>query len=165
MRKEVYRMLIEQLTKLHVTPDGFYGVVETGDKVPEGWERAIKHIDLWNHNVEFIEQEENWERPAVFVEFQPIRWNAIQNSVEYRAEPIVNLHVVTDWQGSSSADSEFLEKSLEVFDLLEAMHLQLACRRGKTFLEFDLVESDTNHNHEEIIENIETYQCVAIKSL
>ena len=23
----------------------------------------------------------------------------------------------------------------------------------------------TNHNHEEIIENIETYQCVAIKSL
>lgn len=43
--------------------------------------------------------------------------------------------------------------------------LQLACRRGKTFLEFDLVGSSTNHNHEEIIENIETYQCVAIKSL
>lgn len=35
----------------------------------------------------------------------------------------------------------------------------------KTFLEFDLVGSSTNHNHEEIIENIETYQCVAIKSL
>jgi len=27
------------------------------------------------------------------------------------------------------------------------------------------VGSSTNHNHEEIIENIETYQCVAIKSL
>ena len=158
-------ILFEQLTKLYATSEGDYGVVQSGDDVPEGWERAIKHIDLWNHNVEFIEQEENWERPAVFVEFQPIQWNAIQPGVEYRAEPIVHLHVVTDWQGSSSADSEFREQSLKVFDLLEAIHLLLACRRGKTFLEFDLVESSTNHNHEEIIENIETYQCVAIKSL
>lgn len=165
MRKEVYQMLIEQLSKLYATPEGYYGAAETEDDVPEGWERAIKHIDLWNHNVEFIEQEENWERPAVFVEFQTIQWNAIQPGAEYRAEPIVHLHVVTDWQGSSSADSEFREQSLKVFDLLEAIHLQLACRRGKTFLEFDLVGSSTNHNHEEIIENVETYQCVAIKSL
>lgn len=126
---------------------------------------GIKHIDLWNHNVEFIEQEELWERPAVFVEFQPIQWNAIMNGVEYRAEPIVNLHVVTDWHGSSSADSEFREKSLEVFDLLEEIHKVLTCMEGETFTEFDLIGSSTSHNHEEIIENIETYQCVAIKRL
>lgn len=30
---------------------------------------AVKHVALWNHNVEFIEQEEGWARPAVFVEF------------------------------------------------------------------------------------------------
>ena len=77
----------------------------------------------------------------------------------------MHLNVVTDWQGSSSADSEFREQSLKVFDLLEAIHLQFAWRKGKTFQEFDLVGSSTNHNHEEIIENIETYQCVAIKSL
>lgn len=165
MRKEIYKMLIEQLSKLYSQPNGDYGVVEPSEEVPKGWKRAIKHIDLWNHNVEFIEQEENWERPAVFVEFQPIQWKAIQPGAEYRAEPIVNLHIVTDWQGGSSADSEFRDQSLEVFDLMEAMHLQLACRRGETFLEFDLVESRTNHNHDEIIENIETYQCVAIKSL
>ena len=29
---------------------------------------AVKHVALWNHNVEFIEQEDGWERPAVFVE-------------------------------------------------------------------------------------------------
>ena len=158
-------MLIDQLSKLYVSAEGSYGVVEPGGDVPEGWERAIKHIDLWNHNVEFIEQEENWERPAVFVEFQPIVWKAIQPGAEYRAEPLVSLHVVTDWQGSSSAGSEWREKSLEVFALLDALHELLSCRTGKTFLEFDLVESRTNHNHEEIIENIETYQCVAIKSL
>lgn len=57
MRKELYNMLCKELK-------------EVGGGL-------IKHIDLWNHNVEFIEQEENWERPAVFVEFCPIRWNAI----------------------------------------------------------------------------------------
>ena len=60
-------MLIDQLSKLYVSAEGSYGVVEPGGDVPEGWERAIKHIDLWNHNVEFIEQEEQWDRPAVFV--------------------------------------------------------------------------------------------------
>ena len=55
MRKELYRLLCSELKAIDL----------------------IKHIDLWNHNVEFIEQEENWERPAVFVEFCPIQWNAI----------------------------------------------------------------------------------------
>lgn len=157
-------MLIERLSSIYSTPNGF-AVVEPGEEVPEGWERAIKYIDLWNHNVEFIEQEENWERPAVFVEFQPIQWNAIRNGVEYRAEPTVNLHVVTDWQGSSSSESAFLGKSLEVFDLMEEMHAALSCMNGETFMAFDLVGSSTNHNHEDVIESIETYQCVAIKSL
>ena len=158
-------MLIEQLSKLYVTPEGDYAVAETEDDVPKGWARAIKHIDLWNHNVEFIEQEENWERPAVFVEFQPIQWNAIQPGAEYRAEPLVSLHVVTDWQGSSAADSEWRDKSLEEFELLEEIHKLLKLLDGETFLEFDLVGSSTNHNHDELLENIETYQCVAIKSL
>ena len=145
MRKELYTMLCE---KLKTVGNG-----------------AIKYIDLWNHNVEFIELEEPFERPAVFVEFAPIQWNAIQNGVEYRAEPIVNLHVVTDWVGSAAADSEFREKSLEVFDLLEDIHQTLTCMEGETFMAFDLVQSQTNHNHEDILENIESYQCVAIKSL
>ena len=35
----------------------------------------VQHIDLWNHNVEFVEQEEGWARPAVFVEFGKIEWS------------------------------------------------------------------------------------------
>jgi hypothetical protein len=73
--------------------------------------------------------------------------------------------VVTDWVGSAAADSEFREKSLEVFDLLEDIHQTLTCMEGETFMAFDLVQSQTNHNHEDILENIESYQCVAIKRL
>lgn len=145
MRKEIYQMLIE---RLRTVGDG-----------------AIKHIDLWNHNVEFIEQEENWERPSVFVEFQPIEWHAIAPGAEYRAEPTIHLHVVTDWQGSSASGSAHQAESLAVFDLLEDMHRALTLMQGETFREFDLVSSTTCHNHEDIIENIETYQCVAFRSL
>ena len=94
MRKELYRMLCRELKAIDL----------------------IKHIDLWNHNVEFIEQEENWERPAVFVEFCPIQWNAIVPGVEYRAEPLIKLHIVTDWEGSSAEGSELQEDALKVFE-------------------------------------------------
>lgn len=145
MRKEMYIRLCDALKK-----------------VGNG---AIKHIDLWNHNVEFIEQEQNWERPAVFVEFSPIQWNAIVCGVEYRAEPTVKLHIVTDWEGSTDADSELQESALNVFDLTEQIHAQLAGMSGEKFKALDLVASYTNHNHEDIVENIEEYNCVAIKRL
>lgn len=145
MRKELYDLLCKELK-------------EVGDGI-------IRHIDLWNHNVEFIEQEENWARPAVFVEFCPIRWKAIVSGVEYRAEPEVRLHIVTDWKGSASEGSSFKEEALEVFDLPELIHERLNCMEGETFKVFDLVESQTNHNHEDIVDNIEVYSCVAIKRL
>ena len=56
----------------------------------------VKHIDLWNHNVEFIEQEDGWERPAVFVEFATIEWAPFQGGVQ-RGKGIVSIHIVTDW--------------------------------------------------------------------
>ena len=145
MRKELYNLLCQELKKV---ADG-----------------AIKHIDLWNHNVEFIDQEDNWARPAVFVEFCPIRWKEIVAGVEYRAEPEVKLHIVTDWAGAASADSEFKEDALSVFDLAGEIHKQLSCLEGETFKVFDLVESQTNHDHEDIVENIEVYSCVAIRRL
>lgn len=145
MRKELYEVLCRKLA-------------EVGDGM-------IKHIDLWNENVQFIEQEENWARPAVFVEFCPIRWEAVVPGVEYRAEPLVRLHIVTDWAGSASVGSEFKEDALGVFDLPELIHDELACLNGERFMEFDLVESQTSHNHEDIVESVEVYQCVAIKRL
>ena len=77
--------------------------------------------------------------------------------IEYRAEPIVNLHVVTDWV-SQDAD-------VRQFGLLDRIHELLAGLEGETFMEFDIDSSSTNHNHEDIVENIETYTCVAFRHL
>lgn len=143
MRKEIYEMLCERL-----------------GNIPE-----IKYIDLWNHNVEFIEQEDNWERPAVFVELCPINWEATVAGMRYVTEAKVNLHVVTDWLGSSAANSDQREESLTVFDLLEKIHTALADVDGEHFREFDISNSTTNHNHEDILENIETYSYVGYREL
>ncbi len=41
----------------------------------ESGQPLIRHIDLWNEQVEFIEQEEPFDTPAVFIEFRDQRKN------------------------------------------------------------------------------------------
>lgn len=121
---------------------------------------GIKHVDLWNHNVEFIEQETVWDRPAVFIEFCPIRWEAHQRGVSYRAEALVKLHIITDWVERldlECGDSEGIDE----LDLSAAIQGVIGCMDGDKFYGFDIVETATNHNHEDIVESIDTYRCEA----
>lgn len=120
---------------------------------------GIEHVDLWNHNVEFIEQETGWKRPAVFIEFHPVSWRLTSKpqggTVEYRGKAMVSLHIVTDWS----------EASASVFRQCEYLHRRLHGLSGDCFRRFDLVESITNHNHEELVESVETYGCEVLKIL
>ncbi|MBR1463464.1 MAG: hypothetical protein IJ604_08865 [Prevotella sp.] len=131
----------------------------------EEGERLIKHVDLWNHNVEFLDQEQPWERPAVFVEFTPIVWETIKPGREYRSKPIVSLHIVTDWAGDASVGSELQDDALEVLDYSKTIHKALQGLKGNHFSRFDLAETHTNHNHDDIVESIEVYKCVAERIL
>lgn len=155
MREELYRKIKYRLESLCTNAEGEYFCVDDGvETEPE--DRVIKHVDLWNHNVEFLEQEAPWPRPAVFIEFVPFKWHAIVPGVEYRAQPLVNLHVVTDWAEQTDIGE---------FRLLDKIHELLAGLDGESFMEFDIDSSATNHNHEDIVENIETYTCVGFRHL
>ncbi|GFI13498.1 hypothetical protein IMSAGC008_01031 [Muribaculaceae bacterium] len=157
MREELYRKLKARLEALCVNAAGeYYERPDEADADDELYPRAIRHVDLWNHNVEFLEQEAPWPRPAVFVEFVPFKWRTVVPGVEYRAQPMVNLHVVTDWAE---------QKNIGEFRLLDRIHELLAGLEGETFVEFDIDSSATNHNHEDIVENIETYTCTAVRHL
>ncbi len=126
MRKELYNAIKEKLAS----------------DVPE-----VKHIDLWNHNVEFIEQEEGWERPAVFVEFGKIDWSPFQGGGQ-RGKGLLTIHLVTDWaDGGHDA----------AFDLEDKVRAALDGLSGDSFNGMALVETITNHNHEEILESIDSY--------
>ena len=47
--------------------------------IGEDEQPLIKHFDLWNRQVEFIEEETPFECPAVFVEFDRLDWRTIGN--------------------------------------------------------------------------------------
>lgn len=143
MRKELYKALCEQLR----------GIEE------------IKHIDLWNRNVEFIEQEVAWERPAVFVEIAPITWEQTNSGKAQRGTGFVRLHIVTDWQGSSADGSPDFEKSLEVFDYSEKIQQTIEGLSGERFHALHLIETLTNHDHEEIVESIEVYRLRGVRTI
>ena len=136
-----------------------------GRALKEVGDGAIRYVDLWNHNVEFIEQEEVWERPAVFIECGRIGWNALMGGREWKVKCELRLHVVTDWQGGSNYDSDTVEESLEVFDLLKDIQAKVTGMSGETFCNVRFIASDTNHNHEDIIENIEVFDVTCMRKL
>lgn len=104
----------------------------------------VKHIALWNHNVEFIEDEQAWERPAVFVEFGPIDWRLLTDK-SYRGTGKLRLHVVTDWSDE------------EPFFLTDIIAEAVDGLNGETFNGMALLATYTNHNHEELVESIEEF--------
>lgn len=159
MRKELYNKLKSRLHALCVNAAGEYEIA-SAEMDDDLCNRAIKHIDLWNQNVEFIEQETAWDRPAVFIEFEPIHWITIVPGIEYRAEARVRLHIVTDW---ATAVEDGTDGAGKFFELPDKIHDVLAGLEGKCFTDFTLAESLTNHNHEDIVESIEVYSFVALR--
>ena len=158
MREEFFRKFKARLNALCVdSAGGYYRLEDDEDAVDDGLhERAVKTVYLWNHNVEFIEQEVPWERPAVFVEYGDLEWREWIPGEEYRAPAIIHLHVVTDWDP---------EKDVSQFRLLDEIHKTVMGLSGDRFVELDIQSSQTNHNHEQLVENIETYKCVARRLL
>lgn len=152
MRHFLYLSLIDRLKQL---------TDPTGDSV-------IKTFDLWNEQVEFIEQEEVFDTPAVFIEFMPVKWTSLGGGTQ-RAEVTIRLHIVTPWDGSARDGSQFQQQSLDRFDLLDRIdrHLfNIMGGNGRTeFNMFRRAGSSTNHNHEEIVEDISDYTCMVMDNI
>lgn len=107
----------------------------------------VKHVDLWNHNVEFLEQEDAWPMPAVFVEFGAISWEPV-SGLHLRGTGEVRLHLVTNWSDGGYEAA---------FNLCSEMSVRACGLSGKCFDHLRLLRTETNHNHEDILENIDTY--------
>ena len=121
----------------------------------------IKHFDLWNMNVEYIDQETVWEMPAVFVEFAPIQWKEAGGGAQ-QATLSIALHIATPYKGASADGAHTQSDALEYFELLGKINKSLYGLRGEGYMALKRVASQTNHNHAEIIESIETFTCTII---
>lgn len=142
-------------------------ITEIYDKITEALRSIgegcglIRHIDLWNQNVEFIDQDDPWDRPAVFVEFGPIYWEPYKGPVDgMKGRGEILLHIVTDWKGSAAAGSPAREETLDDYELMNLVFGKMTALRGETFRNVTLARTMVNHNHQEILENIEVYSVI-----
>ena len=123
----------------------------------------IKHVDLWNRNVEFADQDEAWERPAVFVEFGAIEWGharpAPGKRCSMRCTAELSLHVVTDWHAGEPCCGYIFPDGLPVgLSLCSALEYALTGLGGMQFGNMVPVRELSNHDHGELLEEILVFQ-------
>ena len=116
----------------------------------------IRHYDLWNQNVEFIEQDSPFLRPAVFVEFLPHPWDTIMNRVQ-TATITIRLHIVTDCYAQTADYSPGETQALDYLDLPDKIFAAMQSNAASNSNGFMRTNSIPNHNHETIIDQVEEY--------
>ena len=147
MRRFLYLSLIERLKQL-TDRDG---------------KPVIRTFDLWNEQISFLEQEAPFAAPAVIIEFRPVKWTG---GGKQTADETLRQHIVTPWKGSSREGGGFQQQALERFDLLDRMDRHLFNLSGDdgniSFSLFRRTGSSTNHNHEELVEDVTDFTCKVI---
>jgi len=127
---------------------------------PETEEPFFKHFDLWNQNVEFIEQETPFATPAVFFEFMPIQWRTMGQQVQ-DADLTIKLHIVTEWHSETAeyTPEEIRQRMLKYLDIpgMVVEALQGFCTPFTNGLM--RTQSTINHNHERYVDSVEEYVC------
>lgn len=119
---------------------------------------GVKFVDLWNNQVQNLNGGTAFALPAVFVEFETVEWKQ-QNMGARRGSLAVRLHVVTRAVPTHGHDDPRMPEALAVFDLLDDINAAMQGLRGENFSGFMLTTSATNHDHAEIVENVERYVC------
>lgn len=165
MRKIIFNTLIAQLKRAVYDTDGKFCILSDVELAnlqkaeTEGREKVnyvFRHFDLWNHNVEFIGQEDQWDTPAVFFDFQDLKYDTGQGV--RRANFVVHLHIVSgvdfSYDGQNEANSRF--------DLLDLPYKLLHFYNGNGLSGVTHLGSQTNNDHEELVESIESFGGFAV---
>ena len=135
----------------------------------------FKHCDLWNRQVEFLEQETPFQTPAVFVEFADIQWRTDGQHIQ-DADLTVRLHIVTPWYANTASNiqnAEVRATALSYLDIPTVLFRQLHGQHGTVaddsdprhqillgnFNALTRTASTVNHDHERFVDSVETYQC------
>lgn len=165
MRKIIFNTLIAQLQRAVYDETGRFRLLSDSELAAaqtiehEGGEKVnyvFRHFDLWNHNVEFIDQEDQWDTPAIFFDFQDLKYDTGQGV--RRANFVVHLHIVSGvdyrYDGQNEANS--------LFDLLDLPYKLLHYYNGHGLTGITHIGSQTNNDHEQLIESIESFGGFAV---
>ncbi|MDR3326921.1 MAG: hypothetical protein LBT04_02115 [Prevotellaceae bacterium] len=121
-------------------------------------DQLFLHFDLWNRQVEFIEQETPFGCPAVFVEFAPMVWRTMGNRVQ-ECELTVTLHIVTEWFAGTADYSPTEHQALEFLQISDYVSAAMQNFSTTYMNGWMRTQSVTNHDHERYVDNTESYKC------
>lgn len=122
---------------------------------------AINHIGLWNENTSRLTQSRPFAPPAVFVEFLPAQWSPLGRNAVH-GDMTVRLHVVT--ATLAATDTPYRDEALQRFRLIRAIKSAFAGfsgaadDQGRSYSTFQYLECLTDHNHEQITEDVEGWR-------
>nr|DAJ37833.1 MAG TPA: hypothetical protein [Caudoviricetes sp.] len=138
MRKQIYLKVCQQL-----------------EQVPE-----IRLVGFWNEQLAMVQQTRPFVLPAVFLEFEPYEIRQLSMHAQ-EADITLRLHILTRAMDFVDNRDKRMAVALQYFDLIDDVNKAMATLRGDGFSTFMHTQSATNHNHAEIIESIECWQCRA----
>lgn len=156
MRKQIYLAIKERLQRLIIDKMG--AIIIMSDQMLEEFKNmnitpnyAIKHIALWNRQVEFIEEENIFAMPAAFIEFGKIQWRHQGGGLGGQdADLTVGIHVI------SAATPE----GLDHLSLLDDINRCLHKFSTEHISSMQRTQSIPCHDHEEVLDDVEVFQCV-----
>jgi len=118
----------------------------------------FKHFDLWNQQVDFLEQETPFQYPAIFVEFLPIAWGKMGYNKQ-NADITIRIHIVSRWLSNTADYNPQYYDALEYLELADIVNNSLTNFAATTGNRFMRTRSEINHNHETILDSIEEFVC------
>lgn len=126
--------------------------------VDQNKEPIIKHFDLWNNQLKFLETENPFDSPAVFLDFHNISWHTLGCGVR-EGEFSFSLHFVTRFYENTSSHSPCQDEQLDFLDIPEKIAKVLDCSRIMNSSTMTLTSTSFDKNHYQYIESIDTYTC------
>ena len=158
MRKILFLNIAERLEQV-VWIDGIPTFEPDAEK-RTGKRPVLLHFDLWNENIAQLTKQRPFPTPAVFFEFEPVRWSYAGQRVR-EADVVLRLHVITTTVATAEAGNRYRDKALERFDIIDALTQALlgfsyddGIRQAGTMRAY---ESATDHDHGEVCEDIESW--------
>ncbi|WP_368209532.1 hypothetical protein [Alistipes shahii] len=117
----------------------------------------VKYVDLYNNQFAHLEEEKIMQFPCALVEFREIAWRQLGRHAQ-RGDLLLDIHVATKAAGKTSAVGRTLTPAIEYFELLDALHVAMRDLRLDYAGTFSRVGSATDHDHDSLLVNVETYR-------
>lgn len=106
----------------------------------------IKHVDMWNQQTDFLEEESPFEMPAVFIELGDIDWSVLKDG--FRGFGEIRLHTAVAW--SDTAPQEAWRLTDKIWRAMEGIV-------GDFFGSSRPCQTLCNRSHGEVFENIDVF--------